>query len=115
MTDRVVGSSAWFGEVFIRELEIYAAEGLVVCMVWNRFEAIPQVRNGSESSDIRRLRPVASTLSVCIWFESPTSISRSLRCGLDIRPPVRNLPMCRTFKMSRDRGWRASCGSEHEA
>ena len=68
MTDRVVGSSAWFGSVFIRELEIYAAEGLVVWVVWNRFEAISQVRNGSESSDIRRLRPVASTLAVCIWF-----------------------------------------------
>ena len=98
MTDRVVGSSAWFGSVFIRELEIYAAEGLVVWMVWNRFEAIPQVRNGSESRDMRRLRPVASTLAVCIGFESSTFISRSLRCGLDIRTPVRNLPMCRTIK-----------------
>ena len=43
VTDRVVGSSAWFGVVFIRELEIYAAEGLAVWVVWNRFEAVPLV------------------------------------------------------------------------
>ena len=85
VTSSAVGSSAWFGEVFIRELEIYAAEGLVVWMVWNRFEAVPQVRNGSESSNMRRLRPVASTLAICMWFESPNLLHVSVRTSLDTR------------------------------
>ena len=71
VTAMIVGTSDWVGSVFIRELEIYAAVGLVVWVDRNWIEAVPQ---GSESRDARRLRPVASTLAVCIWIESPTFI-----------------------------------------
>jgi|GEM_PF-5546453 len=41
--------------------------------------------------------------------------TNSHRCGQNKECYNQVFHFCLTFKMSRDRGWRASCGSEHEA
>jgi len=72
------------------------------------------------------LRPVASRPPTSDSFFSDilgfrfTDVVRFPKSGFSVFPPALyafdyQVFLCLTFKMSRDRGWRASCGSEHEA